>query len=409
MSRNRNLDRRTFVAAATSTALVAATSARGDGSPAMRVAVIGHTGRGNYGHGLDTAWLRLDEAEIVGVADADAKGLELARKKLKVDRAYRDYRRMLREVKPEIVSVCPRHPDQHLEMVLAAVDSGARGVWVEKPFCRTPAEADAINDACRKDGVKLAVAHRNRYHPVLPAIDRLLEAGEIGKLLEIRGRGKGDRRGGAEDLWVLGSHVMNLFHYFGGEPRRCSAVLRRDRRLVTSKDVYPGNEALGPLAGNELHARFEMERDVVAYFDSIANDGTKNAGFGLQLIGSEGIVHISCDRSPLAHLIPGNPFRPTQKARPWIPISTAGPGRSEPDPEAIQDVVRQVTAARDLVAAIRENREPVCDGRQGATTVEMICAVFASHVDSGRAVSFPLASRGRPFAQWSDPAGGGDD
>ena len=53
---------------------------------------------------------------------------------------------------------------------------------------------------------KLAVAHRNRYHPVIPLIQQLLAAGEIGALLEIRARGKEDARGGAEDLWLIFPH-----------------------------------------------------------------------------------------------------------------------------------------------------------------------------------------------------------
>ncbi len=393
------MDRRMFlsVAAASAASVPSARRAIANRDSKTRVAVIGHTGRGNYGHRLDTAWLHVEDAEIVAVADADQKGLETAKKRLRISRGFLDYRKMLKEVRPEIVAVCPRHPDQHLAMVLAAVDAGVRGILVEKPFCRSPAEADQIRAACRRNNVKVAVAHRNRYHPVLPVIDRLLADGAIGKILELRGRGKGDRRGGAEDLWVLGSHVMNLFHYFGGPPTSCSAIVLQDGRPVTREDVYPGNEALGPLAGNELHARYRMKRGMVAYFDSIANDGTKNAGFGMRIIGSDGIIHVSCDRTPLAHLIPGNPFRQPKKPRSWIPISSAGPGKPEPAPEAIRDVVRQVTTARDLVAAVREDRQPLCDAEQGAMTVEMICAVFASHEQEGRAVSIPLEKRSQPF------------
>ena len=40
-----------------------------------RVGVIGHTGRGGYGHGLDRVWRDIPQAEIVGVADPDPKGL----------------------------------------------------------------------------------------------------------------------------------------------------------------------------------------------------------------------------------------------------------------------------------------------------------------------------------------------
>lgn len=365
----------------------------------MSVAVIGHTGRGNYGHGLDTVWLKLPETEIVAVADPNETGLKKELKKLKVDRGFSDYRRMLTEVRPDLVAVCPRHPDQHRDMALAAIEAGAKGVYIEKPFCRTPAEADDLVAACEKHGAKIAVAHRNRYHPALQVIDKLIADGGIGRLLEIRGRGKGDRRGGDEDLWVLGSHVLNLIAHFGGKAASCSALMLRDGKRVTGKDVREGGEALGPLAANELHARYELSKGLTATFDSIANDGTKNAGFGLQLIGSEGIVNIQCDRNPVAHLSPGNPFQPTDQPRPWIPITTSGVGKPEGNAEQVSQVHNHVIPARDLIAAVKNNREPLCGVRDGAATVEMICGVFESHRQGGKAVKLPLKERGHPLAR----------
>lgn len=363
-----------------------------------RVAVIGHTGRGNYGHGLDTVWLKLDQTRIVAVADADPEGLRAAQRRLRVDAGFADYRRMLREIRPEIVAICPRHPDQHAEMTLAAIDAGVRGIYMEKPFCRTPAEADAIVEACDAHEVKLAVAHRNRYHPSLEAIDRLVRDGGIGRLLEIRGRGKGDRRGGGEDLWVLGSHVLNLAHYFGGPATHCSAVVLREGRRVTAEDVREGNEALGPLAGDELHARYRTRNGVTVYFDSIANDGSGGEGFGLQLIGSEGTVRMHCDRHPFAHRIPGSPFAIPNEAPPAIPISSAGPGEPEPMAEMPGRLMDHRIPVEDLLSTIGTGRRPRCDAREAAMTVEMIMAVYASHQAGSAEVAIPLADRNHPLA-----------
>ena len=305
---------------------------------------------------------------------------------------------MLAEVKPEFVAVCSRHPDQHCDMILAAIKAGAKGIYVEKPFCRTPEEADRILAAREKRGARVAVAHRNPYSPVLKIIDKLVEDGEIGKLLEIRGRGKGDRRGGSEDLWVLGSHVLNLIHHFGGDPRSCSAVMLQDGKHVTKWHVRKGAEGLGPLAGNELHARYLMSKGVIGTFDSIANDQTGNAGFGLQLIGSKGIVAIHADRDPLAHFVPGNPFKAVKEPLPWIPITTAGVGKAETNPELIHDVHHHVVAVKDLIAAVDEKRPPLCDAKAGAMTVEMICGVFESHRQGGKAVAIPLEERGNALS-----------
>lgn len=397
------MQRRKFLAAS-ALAATASLSRTSQGQTAAakptRVAVIGHTGRGNYGHGLDTVWLDLPETEIVAVADADPAGLAAAQKRLKTTNGHADYRAMLQSARPDVTAVCPRHVDEHCDMILAAVEAGSRGIYVEKPLCRTPEEADRIIAACDKAGTKLAVAHRNRYQPVLAAVDKLLAEGAIGKVLEIRGRGKGDKRGGGEDLWVLGSHVLNLITYFGGPPTRVTAVLKQDGKLVTRADVKEGNEGVGPLAANEIHARLELPKVPVAYFDSLANDETKSNAFGLQIVGSDGVIDIKCDRNPFAHLIEGNPFQPTAMGHKWTPISTAGVGKPEPAPERIAQVMNHVVPARDLLAAIAEDRQPLCSARDAAQTLEVIMGMFASHVAGGAAVPFPLADRGNPLAKF---------
>ena len=391
------MNRRTFLAASSSA--IAFPYLNHAANKKLRVGVIGHTGRGNYGHGIDTVWMNVPETEIVAVADAHEGGLANAQKKLKVSKGFADYRIMLREIMPDIVAVCPRHVDQNHDMSLAAIEAGAKGIYIEKPFVRTPAEADSLAAACKKHGAKIAIAHRNRWHPMLAVIDRFIKDGQLGKILEIRGRGKGDRRGGGEDLWVLGSHVLNLIHYFCGVPRNCSARMFQDGKPVTSANVRKGNEGLGLLAGNELHARYEMERGMIAYFDSIANDGTQNHGFGLQIIGNKGILAIRNDRQPFAYWVPGNPLGPTRESRPWIPFTTAGPGKEESNLKAVEAVHNHITPTRDLVRAIHGDRLPLCNVHEGAMTVEMICSVFESHRQGGKAVTIPLKERGNALAK----------
>lgn len=390
------MNRRQFLLT-TSAASAAMALPAAETSSRLRVAVIGHTGRGNYGHGLDTMWLQLPETQIIAVADADAKGLAATLKKLNVAAGFSDYRKMLAETKPDIVAVAPRHLDQHRDMVLAAIDAGARGIYIEKPFCRTPAEADGIVAACERKRVRLALAHRNRWHPVLPVIQKLIADGLIGRVLEIRTRGKEDQRGGSLDLWVLGSHLFNLATVFAGKPLTCSAGIFQNGKPATRADVKPGDEGVGPLAGNEVHARFETESGIPVFFDSIANAGVREAGFGVQLIGTKGIIDFRIDQEPFAHLLAGNPFQPAKEARQWIPISTAGVGLPEPIANLGKQLMGHVIPARDLIAAMRENREPLCSARDGALTVEMICAVFESHRQNGQRVALPLATRENPL------------
>ena len=54
---------------------------------AVRVGVIGSSGKGDYGHGLDTAFQDLEGATVVAVADDNPAGRERVARKLGVNRA----------------------------------------------------------------------------------------------------------------------------------------------------------------------------------------------------------------------------------------------------------------------------------------------------------------------------------
>ena len=101
---------------------------RGDVKKKYKVGVIGHTGRGNFGHGLDSVWKLHPQTTISGIADAEPNGLKRAQAKLKEGKAYADYREMLDKERPDFVAVCPRHVDQRAPMIKAACEFGAKGM-----------------------------------------------------------------------------------------------------------------------------------------------------------------------------------------------------------------------------------------------------------------------------------------
>ena len=265
-----------------------------------RVAVIGHTGRGNYGHGLDVVWRDVPNTEVVAVADPDPEGLAQAVQRLGTPRAYREYRAMLDEVKPDLVAVGPRWVDQHRDMVVAAAERGARGILLEKPLCRTLAEADEMLAVCQTHGVPLALAHQTHYSPKLPIVRQFLASGQLGRLLAIRGRGKEDQRGGGEDLFVLGSHILDLMNVLAGPPQWCMARLFQEGHLVGKDDVRPGNEGIGPLAGDAVHRRLRTGR----------------AGFGLLRLGSQ--------RRPYRNALRCDALRNRRRARVGDRLSAQG-------------------------------------------------------------------------------------
>src|SRR5262245_42969576 len=107
-----------------------------------RVAIIGHTGRGNYGHGIATVWKHSPECQGVPVSDPDEKGRGAVLPGYKSadgksqPKGYADYRQMLDAEKPQIVGVGPRWLDQHCDIALACAERGIH-MYMEKPMCRT--------------------------------------------------------------------------------------------------------------------------------------------------------------------------------------------------------------------------------------------------------------------------------
>jgi predicted dehydrogenase len=87
--------------------------------------------------------------------------------------------------------------------------------------------------ACEKSGTKLQLAYVNRHAATFATVRDLIEEGRIGRLLELRARGKEDHRGGGEDLWVLGSHLLDMMATLGGSPQWCQATVTTAGRPIT--------------------------------------------------------------------------------------------------------------------------------------------------------------------------------
>ena len=60
-----------------------------------RVGIIGRTGKGNYGHGLDVVWKGVKACQVVAVADDNKSALPAAMTRTGARKAYVDYREML--------------------------------------------------------------------------------------------------------------------------------------------------------------------------------------------------------------------------------------------------------------------------------------------------------------------------
>ncbi len=363
-------------------------------SQRFRVAVIGETGRGNYGHQIDTAWLTVPEAEVVAVADTNAEGRAQAARRLSVDQTFADYRKMLDVVRPDIVAIGPRWIDQHRDMAVAAAERGVH-IYIEKPFCRSPSEADEIVRTCEMSHVFLVVAHPTRYSPMTASVRRLVRDGAIGEVLELRARGKEDRRGGAEDLWVLGTHLLDLVLALGYTPQWCFASVLTKGLPLSREHVVVGNEGLGPLAGDAVRAMYGLEQGMTATFQSSRHAEGKPSRYGLKICGSKGIIEILEGAMPDVWILQDPSWSPGRSGQAWQRVSSTGIGQPEPLTDPLYQE-RHRLAIHELLKAIETRQQPRGNMYEARQVIEMIAAVFESQRIGGP-VSFPLTTRVNPL------------
>jgi len=167
-------------------------------------------------------------ARLVGCADTDLdRATTLAQGGIDV-RPTADWRTVVDRPDVDIVIVATTN-DNLAEIARAAVLAG-KHVMVEKPGGRTAAEIDAVIDAAQRSRRLVRVGFNHRYHPALRKARALVDTGELGDLMFVRGRyGHGGRVGyekewranaavaGGGELIDQGVHLIDLSRWFLGE------------------------------------------------------------------------------------------------------------------------------------------------------------------------------------------------
>jgi predicted dehydrogenase len=371
------------VAVASSSVLVA--GAETDRS--LKAAVIGHTGRGDYGHGLENIFANRKDLELVAVVDPDGAGRKRTAAKIGAPRSYADYCEMLKTERPQLVSVAMRHADEHHDIILECLRAGAH-VYSEKPFVTAPNEADELLATAERAHLKIAVAHTMRMMPIMARLRQGVREGLIGDLVQMRAHGKQDPRAGGEDMMVLGSHLFDLMRMFAGDPLSCSARVLQNGRDITRDDRRLVKDNVGYVAGDEVFAQFAFANGVQAMFTSAAKLRETLGPWGIELLGSKGAVRINCDISPNVFTRRSTDWSAKGKTDTWEPLD---PALIQAPPE------HNLGPVGDWLDAVAKNREPECSGRNGAWAVEMVCAVYECALKKSQ-VTFPLARRTHPLA-----------
>ncbi len=196
----------------------------------LRVALIGVGGISDQHFRTLAAF---PDVELVAACDLRQSRLAAAGEKYGISRLYTDWKKMLREVKPEGVDVCTPN-GQHAPATIDSLNGGAH-VMTEKPMAMTPRECQRMIDAARKNGRKLAVGFQYRFHPSTRFLAAARDEGEFGRVMFVKCQalrrrgipnwgvfGQKERQGGGPMI-DIGVHVLEMAHYVMGSPRPVAA------------------------------------------------------------------------------------------------------------------------------------------------------------------------------------------
>ena len=351
-----------------------------------RAAAIGHTGAGNFGHGLHIAYENIENVEFIAVSDPDAEGREKAAAEAGALRSYADYRDMLDKEELDIVSVCPRWTVEHVDMVTACLEAGCH-VYSEKPMTATLADGDIIVETAKTHGKKVAVAHQAVYLPATHAIKQMLDAGKIGTIQAIYASGKQDHRGGGEDMIVLGTHTFNMMRFFVGDVAWMQSHVTNAGKEVAPGDEHTPTEPVGPVAGDCINSYFAFKNGVSGFFQS-RRDQAGSGRYGMEIVGSEGTFSLRGDVANRLMVYPYPVLVPSNSDQAWEAIDLDDTPFSQGNELAI----------RDLIDAAENDRKPISAAEDAVAALEMILGAYESQLTGGR-VSFPITNREHPLSR----------
>jgi predicted dehydrogenase len=139
----------------------------------------------------------------------------------------------------------------HAEYGIRAAHAG-KHVVVEKPIATTVADAEALAEACRRNGVVCAVISQNRFADGNAALKAALDRADLGRPLLARASVKwmrhdpyyassnwrGTLRGeGGGVLMNQAIHNMDLLLWFFGRPEETHCLTQRNRPIMETEDT----------------------------------------------------------------------------------------------------------------------------------------------------------------------------
>jgi len=141
-----------------------------------------------YAHGIQIN----PNAQLIGIADHDKNRARLMA--LHYDtKPFESYAALLSSDVDAVV-ICSENV-RHRKLVEMAASAG-KHILCEKPLATSVEDGQAMIDVCRANNVQLMTAFPCRYSPVFQRMKSVIDSGDAGEVLAIRGTNRGRNPGG---------------------------------------------------------------------------------------------------------------------------------------------------------------------------------------------------------------------
>lgn len=346
---------------------------------------FGIVGCGSVGPTHAGALLRIDDAELVAVADILPERAKALADKVGLTKVYPSDKELIAD--PEIDCVCFATPSgMHADHAVRAMRAG-KHVIIEKPMEITLEACDRMIAAQRETGMKLSIISQHRFDAATRIVKDAIESGKLGKIILADAHVKwwrkqeyydsGEWRGtwaldGGGSLMNQGVHTVDVLQW-----------------LVGGVSQVFGHTLTG------AHERIEVEDIAVAALKfncgAVGTLTATTAAFPgapvrIDIYGTEGSAVIEGDRLKSMVLKNGETYTAEQASK--DAISVAQGGTASVKDETTQNALSKDkkpgwgdahrSQLLDFIQAIRQDTQPLIDGPSARKPVEVILGLYQS-------------------------------
>ena len=162
------------------------------------------------------AYLKHSKIELAGLCDIDYKKLKASKRFFPKVSLYNSAKKVLKETKPDIVSVATP-PNTHYRFVKMAAALGAKAIICEKPVADSIKKAELMIEVCKKKKVLLFINHSRRFDYLLGQWQGRVKKGILGKIFQVNCIYH-------NGFFNNGTHIIDLLTWFLGQAEKVSGV-----------------------------------------------------------------------------------------------------------------------------------------------------------------------------------------